>query len=165
MEKEEENEEEYDLKLEYNIIKKKFKLPIYSEMAQDFDIEKLNEKESDFLLREIRRAIGEKLSGYMHFFEILINPSSSPPLFLFSVLKSIDKQTRDKVNLIYKILSKFQIESMKLDTIYSEENEAKYVKEIFIEWQKQKKEIYKIIEKFKENLDENLEERKGGYFG
>ncbi|MFA4960308.1 MAG: hypothetical protein WC548_01460 [Candidatus Pacearchaeota archaeon] len=155
---------EYDLKLEYNKVKEKFKLPIYSEMAEDFDIEKLAEKESEYLVREIRRAIVEKLAGYMHFFELLINPASSP-LFIFSVLKSIDKKTRDKINSIYKKFSKFQIESMKLDTIYNEENEAKFIRDFFKEWQILKKEIHKIIEMFEANIDESSEEKRSGYFG
>ena len=164
MEKKDKKENDYDIKLEYNKLKEKFTIPPYKELAEDFDIEKVNEKESDFLLREIRRAVGEKISSYMHFFELLINPSS-PPLFLFSVIKTINKETKDKINSMYKGLAKFQIEAMKLDTIYDEKDEAKYINDIFDEWQKLKREIYKIMETFECNIEEIEEVRKGGYFG
>lgn len=157
-------ENEYDMITEYNKLREKFTLPEYKPLADDFDIEKLNEKESDFLLREIRRAIGEKIASYMHLFELLLNPSS-PPLFLFPILNSMSKETKEKINSMYKVFSKFQIESMKLDTIYEEKSEAEYITKIFNEWQNLKKEIYKIIETFEGNIKENEEERKGGYFG
>jgi len=134
------------------------------ELSQDFNIEKLNEKESDYLLRNIRKVIDEKLSAYMNFFEIIINPSL-PTLFIFQIIKKIDSDIRKKINKNYKVLSKFQIESMKLDTLYDEKSEAGFIKEIFSEWQKLKKEIYDLIENFEYNLEENEEGRKESYFG
>jgi len=154
----------YDLISAYEKLRKKYSLPEYRELSQDFNIEKLNEKESDYLLRNIRKVIDEKLSAYMNFFEIIINPSL-PTLFIFQIIKKIDSDIRKKINKNYKVLSKFQIESMKLDTLYDEKSEAGFIKEIFSEWQKLKKEIYDLIENFEYNLEENEEGRKESYFG
>jgi hypothetical protein len=157
--------EDYDLALAYKKLEKKYNLSKYRELSQDFDIEKLDERESNYLLRDIRRVIIEKISAYMHLFEMLINPSSSPPLFIFSIIKKIDKDTREEVNNYYKTLSRFQIESMKLDTIYNENSEADFIKEVFNKWQEIKKAVYELIEKFSESSKENKEERKESYFG
>jgi hypothetical protein len=157
-------EDGYDLREEYKKIQEQFELPEYKEISEDFDIEKLSDKESEFLVRDIRRTISEKLSSYLHFFELIINPSS-PPLFIISALRSLDKQTKDKSTVLYKKISKFQIESMKCDTIYNEDSEAKFIRDVFLEWQSMKKEIYCIIDSLGVNMEEGNEERRCGYFG
>ena len=159
------NEDKFDLAGEYEKFRGKYELPEYSLLTEDFDIEKIYEREAiEHVLREIRRAIGEKLTAYMHFFETLINPVS-PPLFVFPIIKNLDKPTKEKINELYKEISRFQVESMKLDTIYNEKEEANYIKIIFKRWQKMKVEIFKIIDGFEKKIDENEEEKKGNYFG
>lgn len=156
--------EEFDLESAYNELKEKHKLPEFTRIAEDFDIEKISDKESIFLIREIRRTINEKLSAYMHLFETLINPST-PPMFIFSALRGINGEDKEQIKEIYKELSKLQIEVMKLDTIYSEESEIVFVKKSFDRWQELKKTIYAIIEKFDENIEKEDSSKKRGYFG
>jgi hypothetical protein len=156
--------DDFDLKEEYEKIRESYDLPGYDELGEDFDIEKVGKEESSYILRDIRRVIVEKISVYMHFFESLINPSSST-LFLLSMIKKVDKEISKKVNKDYKVLSGFQIRSMKLDTIYKESSEADFIKEFYAKWQEMKKEIYELIENLGENIEEHKEERKSGYFG
>lgn len=156
--------DDYDLKAEYEKARKGRDLPEYKELTDDFDIEKLNEKESSYLLRDIRRILAEKISAYMQLFDTLTNSSSSS-LFILSMIKKIDKDVREKINKNYKILSKFQIISMKLDTIYDESAEANFIKEFCAKWQEMKKEIHDLIGSLGKGIEENKEERKGGYFG
>ena len=73
-----------EIEKEYNPLKEKYNLPEFKKLAEDFDIEKVVEKETSFLLREIRRAIAEKISAYLHLFETLVNPAS-PPVFVFNL--------------------------------------------------------------------------------
>ena len=49
-----------ELKKEYEKLKKKHNLPIFKGMNEDFEIEKLQEKETELLLREVRRIMIEK---------------------------------------------------------------------------------------------------------
>ncbi|MFA5060834.1 MAG: hypothetical protein WC494_00775 [Candidatus Pacearchaeota archaeon] len=156
--------DDFDLKEEYEKTRKKYNLPAYEDLASNFDIEKIGEKESSYVLRDIRRIIVEKISAYMHFFEGLINPSSSS-LFVLSMIKKVNKEIQEKVNKDYKVFSKFQIKSMKLDTIYDESSEADFIKEFYDKWQEMKKGIYELIENLGEDIDNGKEERKGGYFG
>ena len=157
-------EEKFDLRLEYSKLKKKYSLPEIGGICEDFDIEKAIEKESNFILRDIRRTINDKMSAYLHFFEMLINPNS-PPMFIFSALRGLSDEDRNKIKEIYKELSKIQIDVMKLDTVYSEEKEALFLKKTFPLWQDLKKKILSIIEGFDKSLldDEKIEKR--GYFG
>ncbi|MEK0348131.1 MAG: hypothetical protein QQN44_07365, partial [Nitrosopumilus sp.] len=78
--------EEFDFESAYNELKQKHDLPEFKRLAEDFDIEKISDKEPLFLIREIRRAINEKITAYINLFENLINPNA-PPMFIFSILR------------------------------------------------------------------------------
>ena len=155
---------EFDLESAYNKLKQEHNLPEFEKLAEDFDIEKIFDKEPLFLVREIRRTISEKLSAYMHLFETLINPSA-PSMFIFSVLRGVKEEDKELIRELYKKLSKSQIEVMKLDTIYSEQGEIKFIKDIFTEWQDLKKTIYGIIENLDKNIEKDNVSKKQGYFG
>lgn len=160
---ESQEQERFDFEKDYEKLKEHYGLPELEALAEDFDIEKIMDKETAFLVREIRRTINEKVTAYIHLFETLINPAS-PPLFVFKILKSMGTKEKEKIQEFYKILSKTQIEVMKLDTVYSEEKEAKFIAEVFNAWQEIKVEVYKLLEFFEANF-ENGELSKGrSYF-
>jgi hypothetical protein len=156
--------EEFDILSAYEELCKRYDLPEFNKLAEDFDIEKVAEKEPGFLAREIRRMINEKLSVYLHLFETLINPAA-PPLFVFSLLRNLDGKSKDKIRDIYKIISRLQIEVMKIDTIYSEEKEVAFIKESFDLWQKLKPQIYELIEDFEKDFEKDSGSKKSAYFG
>jgi hypothetical protein len=157
------SEDEFDLELEYKKLKEKYPLPNFEKICEDFDIEKVGDKESKFLLREIRRAMNEKISAYLHLFENLINPVS-PPIFVFSILRGTSNSDKESMKEIYKILSKTQLEIMKLDTIYAEKEEAKFVIEVFGIWQKLKPAIINLVKTFESNFEKDDSSKKSSYF-
>lgn len=148
----------------YNELAEKHDLPKFEKIAEDFDIEKIPDKESIFLVREVRRIMNEKIAAYIHLFETLINPTS-PPIFVFSILRNVSTSDKDTIKKIYKTLSRTQIEVMKLDTIYKEEDEIKFINETFTIWQKLKPTIYKLIERFESSFNEDDSSKKRSYFG
>lgn len=156
-------EDEYNLQQEYEVLAKKYDLPKFEEMLEDFDIEKICEKETSFLAREIRRIINEKISAYVHLFETLINPQG-PPMFVFKILKNMSAEEKQEIQEFYKILSKYQIKIMKLDTVYSEEAEIKFVKESFQMWQEQKQKIFKLFKAFETNFENDDQSKSKTYF-
>lgn len=158
-----EQEEEFELEEYYNELKQQHNLPDFVALSQDFDIEKIVEKETAFLAREIRRAINEKITAYLHLFETLINPSS-PPMFIFKVLKNISTQEKEKIQELYKTLSKTQIKTMKLDTIYSEKEEVNFINETFKIWQEIKPEIHALFVSFEVNFENGKTSKERSYF-
>ena len=164
MEKSETDNEIEKLKQDYTKVKEKHNLPEFNRLAEDFDIEKLVEKETSFFLRDIRRAINDKMSSCLHLFETLINPTS-PPMFIFSALKNINSEDREKIKKVYKELAKLQFKTLKLDTIYNEEKEAEFVKHCFDVWQGLKKDIFDLLEKFDKEFEQSNNKSKTGYFG
>jgi hypothetical protein len=155
-------EQEFDIQQEYETLRTQYDLPDLCEFTKDFDIEKLDIKTS-YLAREIRRAINEKLSAYIHLFETLLNPQG-PPMFVFKILKNMTQEEKQNLQELYKILSKYQIDIMKLDTIYSEENEIQYIKDVFEMWQKQKQKIFQLFESFETNFENSEAEKSKTYF-
>jgi|TARA_B100001971_G_C17996946_1_gene435244 predicted type IV restriction endonuclease len=162
MEKSENNN--FDFIEGYDLLKEKYGLPEFDLIARDFDAEKILEKETNFIVREVRIVISEKLSSYLNLFENLINPSS-PPMFIFSILRNLNPENKEAIKDIYKKLSKLQIEVMKLDTLYEESREVLYVKKVVKEWQNLKVEIYDLIDGLEKGLEEDNGSKNRGYFG
>ena len=152
-----------DFELEYDELKNKFLLPNFDRLCEDFDIGKVADKDFDYLLREIRRTINEKISAYLHLFETLINPSS-PPIFVFSILRGIRDEDKEKMKVIYKILSRTQLMIMRLDTIYNQSSEAEFIIKTFNIWQKLKPQILELIKSFEENFEKDDSSKKSSYF-
>lgn len=148
----------------YIKLSQNYSLPDFEKLREDFDIDKTLESEDSFLLRDIRRTIIDKLASYLHLLEGLINPSNSP-MFVFSFMKTLSERDKTEIKEIYKELSKMQIASMKLDTIYSEKSEATAVNKYFSEWQKLKKRIYFLVETFEKEFEKISEEKNKNYFG
>ena len=156
--------EDFNFEKEYKELQDKYKLPNFDSLAEDFDTEKIFEKESSFIIREIRRALNEKLYSYSNLFENLINPTNIP-MSILNAIRHLSLDEKKKIREIYKDLSKRQIEVIKLDTIYNEKSEAEFVCDTYKLWQKLKPEIYKIIETLEEKTGENNNFKESAYFG
>jgi hypothetical protein len=154
---------EYDIEKEYEELIKNTDLPKLEILAQEFDLEKIYEKEILFLARDIRRAVNEKITAYIHLFETLINPSS-PPMFVFKILKNMSQEEKDSIQIFYKTFSKTQIEIMKLDTIYSEPSEIAFIEKTYKMWKKLKPEIHALFVSFEKNFENGDISRERSYF-
>lgn len=152
------------LKEYYNKLQGKYALPGFDELNKEFNIEKIAENETDFLLREIRKFIAEKSSNCLRFIEAVLNPVNAP-MFIFSVVKSLGTEDREKLAEIYKKLSKNEIELLALDVEFSEEKDAAFIKEFYRLWQEIKKELLGIVDAIKKNWDNKSEMKGKDYFG
>lgn len=159
------DKEELDrLKENYKIKQILFNLPEYKGMAEEFEIEKVAEKETEFLLREIRRVIVEKLSAYIHLFETILNPSSGS-LMIFSIIKNIKEERKKEIQTIYKKLAKIQLSAVKLDTVYNEKAEAEFIIQIYNEWAPMKEKLFIMFEDFEKDFDITNSNNANCYFG
>ncbi len=152
------------LKKNYKVLEEKFGLPSFNELNEDFQIEHIELASSDFLVREVRRMISEKLVGYLKFIETLMNPSGAP-FFVYSIIKPFGKSEKEKLGEFYKKLAKRQIEIIKLDLVYDVKKEVIFIKEVFSEWKKMKSEIFDIISFAEANMDKKYDNGSRAYFG
>ena len=153
-----------ELKDRYFELQKKYGLPSFEEMNKDFYIEKIADNETEILVREIRRMVGDRLANYMRFLESLLNPVNVP-MFVFSIIKTIGQEEKNKLSEAYKKLIKNEIMFLELDLEFNETKEARFVKDSFELWQGVKKELAGIFEKAKKNFGGKSEENSKGYFG
>ena len=152
------------LKQEYKKIQKKYELPEFDSLNEEFYIEKVAEIETDFLLREIRKMVSDKLVNYLKFFEMFVNPATAP-VFVHSIIKTLDNESKQTIQNIYKKLSKREVELIELDLNYKEEKEAEFIKSVVEDWKEIKKDLTKVIEFINKGWDEKIKGNSKNYFG
>ncbi|MGK0208934.1 MAG: hypothetical protein ACI83O_000194 [Patescibacteria group bacterium] len=149
------------IKEEYEELK--YELPDFEKLCEDFDVEKAFEKKSSYLLREIRKLISEKLGGYLQLLETIMNPGSAP-IFILTAIKNLTKKDRETAKKLYAEFSKSQIVSIRLDTIYNEDEEAKFIKQTFEKWQTIKVEICDLLKKLEDVETQSTQRSENIYF-
>lgn len=152
-----------EFKTNYDNIKKKYSLPSFQELNENFEIDKID-KESEILIKEIRKAMMEKIVGYVRFAEMLLNSSNAPPSFMIFV-KDVRTEEKKALQEIYGKLVQLEIESLSLDISYSEPQEAAAIKEILKIWQEMKPNLQKIISMLKRNWTSVSEKKEKSYYG
>src|SRR3990172_1829037 len=81
------------LKKEYEKLQRKYNLPSFKEMNEDFHIEKIAENDTELLPVEIRRWMWEKFSNYMRLLEGILNPVNVP-MFILIFKKTLIQKKR-----------------------------------------------------------------------
>ncbi len=153
-----------DLKKEYESYKEKYNLPNFTELNKVFDIEEVG-IETEFFLRKIRRVISDRISAYLRFIEITINPSNAP-LFFFKLVKRLNVSDRESLSQIYDKLSHFEIDIIALDLDYSEDNEAEFINKAYnIFRDNVKNNLLIILEKLNNDKANKTDENNSSYFG
>ncbi len=152
------------LKEDYEKLRKRHNLPSFKELNEDFQIEKAAETETEILIREVRRFVGDKLMNYMRFIESLLNPVNVP-MFIFSIIKLIDAEEKKRLSEIYKKLMKKEIKFIELDLEFNEEKEAQFIKDSYELWQEMKKDMLKVMDKINKRWDDKFEANNKDYFG
>lgn len=138
------------LKEAYSELRDKYSLPSFEDLNADFQIEKIQDTETEVLIREIRKYVGDKFSSYFRFIETLIQPANAQ-MFVFMMLKHLDSTDNIKLQSIYKKLSKFELELIELDLVLDLDKEAVFIKDTFVAWQEIKFDLLDIIKKIKSN--------------
>ena len=118
------------LKQEYKIIQEKYNLPSFDELNRDFAIEKAVEIQTDYLIREIRKLVADRIYNYMRLMEVMMNPQNAP-LYIFSLIKTMNEDDKKKLSDIYKKFSDNEIALIKMDIHFDEEKEAEFINKIF----------------------------------
>jgi len=151
-------------KKEYGKIQKKHNLPSFEKLNEDFQIERIADLESDFLVREIRKFMAEKFSNYLRFIETILHPVNAP-MFVFSVVKAIGSEEKSKLTGVYKELVRTEVNLIELDIEFSEKKEVEFVKESYKMWQDMKGDLMDVVKVIKKNWDNKFEVNGKSYFG
>lgn len=150
-----------DLKAKYAVLEKKYNLPKFSELNENFEIEKIRRGE-ETLLRTIRKTTMEKIVNSLGFIEFLINPVNAPRIY-FIYIKSMTMDDKKEIDNIYSALSGLVLGSLKAEIDYSEKDEAELIKKIFKDWNAIKPSFRKIIANMEKPASLIVKEK--SYFG
>jgi len=151
-----------DIKKEYEKIKQKYGLPSFEEMNNEFEIERLQERDSDLFIRRLRRNMVEKVVHMLKFLEIMINPSSAP-IFIHDIIGSINDETKKVIEKLYEEGCKIEMRSFALELISTEKDEIEFIKYVLKKWTDMKKDVEKLnqeIDKAWIKKEEKKEEKK-----
>lgn len=121
------------MKADYSKLRTKYSLPDFNKLNRDFEIEKASERESDCLLREMRKIMAEKEIAILRFLEMLLNPSNAP-FFIFSIIKNLSASDKKVIERIYENICEFEILALSLDLLYDEKKEAEFIKRASKKW-------------------------------
>ena len=150
-----------ELKKEYSLLEKKYKIPGFREINEDFEIDKID-KESDCLLRAIRKIMMEKIVNSMGFVEMLLNPVNAPRIYM-AYLRSFNVQDRQLLEKIYGSLADLSLASLELEVEYSEKREAELIRLIHNTWNKIRPDFKTVLSNIKK--PNNAVKRDKSYFG
>jgi hypothetical protein len=153
-----------ELKKEYGEIQKKYNLPSFRQLNEDFQIEKVCEYETETLIREVRRFMADKMVNYLRFVESVFHPMNAS-VFILSVVKTIGISEKKKLEEVYKKLAENEVKLLEVDLDFSEEKEARFIKEAYEIWQSVKKDLIEVMENVRKNWGNKFEPNNKGYFG
>ncbi len=152
-----------NLKKNFEILRKKYSLPEFEKLNQNFSIERIAQYETELLLKEIKRFMGDKFSNYIKSVEAMLQPSNAP-MFIFSIFKTFNEEQKKNLSEIYKKLAEIEVNLFELDIDFNEEKDAEFIKNSFEEWTKIKKDLLNFIEYVKNNWNNKNSLNNRSYF-
>jgi len=153
------SEDKIDIKKEYSKVKG---LPKYDVLNNDFEIESLKDKE--FLTRQIRRKMNEKIIFFCRIIESLLYPTQQHIINMREV-SNFSEDKKKEIENVYKELMFLERQSLMLDVNPNEKDDIKYINEIFNFWKKIKPKMEKIVKLMQEAWKKEKSLKKNEYFG
>jgi hypothetical protein len=151
------------LKEKYQELKKRYSLPEFKFLNDNFEIENID-SESELILKAIRKHITEKIFFVLRSLEMFMNPQNAP-LFVFNFLKSFTESEKDRIKQLYDKVSGYEIEAFGLEAGYEETKEAAFIKKSCEDWKGISEELTKIYSIMKVNHGKDSRKQEKSYFG
>ncbi|MBI2673610.1 hypothetical protein HYX19_05080 [Candidatus Woesearchaeota archaeon] len=154
----------FDLEKEYNNLKKKYKLPDFEKLNNEFELSSYKDIDPKFLLRNIRKRIIEKVASIVRFLEEILHPSGQS-IVIMNEIKFFDE---NKLNGINSLLKRFMLiarQSLVLDTGLNESENADFITAVLKEWPDLKKELRVIAIVLRDSWKEEEKTDTESYFG
>ena len=155
-----------DLRNAYEKYQKKYGLPKYDELDDEFELLYFQKiEEIKFPLRFIRRRIIDKFNAFIHFLHGILQPNTGSLISLEESKFFSDKE-KDEIGKLVKEMIKFERKSVLLDVESNEKKDADFITEGLNKWKDLKKKIFLYSKKMQEGWDKEItEDKKGHYFG
>lgn len=150
-----------ELKKDYAVFEKKYGLPKFELLNEEFEIEKIKRK-SGILLKMVRKVMMEKIINSMGFIEMVLNPMNAPRIYL-AYIKSMTSKDKEDIDKLYGSMSEVVLDSLGLEIDYSEKKEAEMIIGICRKWDEVKPAFRKLVKDIQKPAAAATRER--SYFG
>ena len=137
-----------EIEKEYNKLPKKYRLPKFKELNNEFEIGDL--ENTSFLLRNVLRKIAEKLEFYANLINDVMQPDTSSLSSMHETRFFTDEEKNDMYSLFKKLMKTYRsIIELVLDN--DEKKQAEFLNKFFKDWMSIKKEILSYLGKMKDS--------------
>ena len=151
-----------ELKNLYFGYEKKYKLPSFDKLNEQFEIEKID-RESAILMRVIRKIMMDKIVNSLAFLDMIANPMNAPRIYL-SFIKSISDKDKEVMDKLYDSFGSLSLSCLALELDYSEKKEAEMVRSIYEQWEKARPEFSDLLKRVHKPVKNDVKKEKS-YFG
>lgn len=147
-----------ELKIEYNKLEKKYSLPEFEQLDEEFEIRGIELNKSGILIKAILRWITNKLNIFMNYLEPVV---ATPPQNIHSLIeiRNISDEDRRRMFEFYKEISVLLHENLSVE-LKSEKEIAQQIKKIWKLWPRIKKEEISFLEKITMAWEKKEEDQK-----
>ena len=126
-----------ELKEKYDKLKAKYNLPDFDSMNSDFEISSL--EDGEFLLREVRRKIFDKLDKFSKVLESILQPEAV--ISDMQECHAFNEKQKTQIYNMFKKLMYFKHLSTETAIEETDELSAVFISAAFDEWQNMKKDF------------------------
>jgi len=152
-----------ELKKEYELIRKKFNLPSFEYLDEEFEIRALEINKSGILLKALLRIILSKIGLFLNYLDPVVSPN--PQSYHSMVeLNNISNEDKQKMTSYYRTLSYLYHEGCAVE-LKSENHTAEFIKNISEKWPSLKKEESAYLDKITKAWVAEKQTEKSSYTG
>ncbi len=142
---------------EYNALIKKYRLPSFAKLDEEFEIRALEENRSGRPIKAIIRVIAGRLRNFLEALDPAVNPNPSS-VYSMLIVNSLDQKTKEEIFDFYKRIALLYQKCI-LYEIESDEESAKFIKSFWKEWPKIKEKQKKFLNKIISNWEPTKEKK------
>ena len=154
-----------DLKGEYQGLAKKYGLPSYEELDNDFELLYIpSVTEMRFPLRFVRRRMNDKIGWYCNMIQSLLQPNPQSFINLQESRHFSDEERKEMLNLLKEMMILERL-AMVVDLQLDEKMDAEWIKESYKKWRSYQDKLQKIAKRLEEVWKKEETKRKDMYFG
>jgi len=129
-------------------------LPEFDKINHEFELE-LIEQEA-FLLRQIKRKIGEKFEPVLDLFESILNPDTNSFSDMYECRCLTNGEKKTLLDVYRHLMEQYRL-IMETDVIGDDKLDAETIRKIYDLWQQEKKQIAPLMKKIRECWQKHFE--------
>lgn len=131
-------------------------LPQYDELNHEFELFVIDHP--DFILRQVKRRMAEKLDTFASLLESLISPDPGSLTQMYECRVFTDAERKLMVELYRHIMSSYRL-LLETDLFADDKTDAETIRKVFDMWSADKKQLLPFVKKVRDSWQKHVEPR------